>query len=69
MRTREGTAVTKAKGKLRGKQPKLPPAAQRTITTRYATGDVSLAELAEEYSVSRTTIHRVLHRQPSTPTT
>ncbi len=68
MRTREGTAVAKAKGKLRGKQPKLPPTAQRTITARYATGDVSLADLADEYSVSRTTIHRVLHRRP-TPTT
>lgn len=44
-------AVAKAKGKLRGKQPKLPPSAQRTITARYATGDVSLA--AEPVGKSR----------------
>ncbi|MCA1695435.1 MAG: Hin recombinase [Actinobacteria bacterium] len=69
MRTREGMAVAEVKGKLRGKQPKLPPAAHRTITARYATVDVSLADLDEEYSVSRTTIHHVLHRQPTTPTT
>ncbi len=69
MRTREGMTVAKAKGKLRGKQPKLPPTAQRTIVARYATGEVSLTDLADEYSVSRTTIHRVLHRQRPTPTT
>jgi len=68
MRTREGMAVAKAKGKLRGKQPKLPPTAQRTIAARSATGEVSLADLADEYSVSRTTIHRVLHRRPTLTT-
>jgi DNA invertase Pin-like site-specific DNA recombinase len=70
LRTREGMAIAKRKGKLRGKQPKLPPAAHRSIRRRYATGDVSLADLAEEYSVSRSTIHRVIHRlwipQPDT---
>lgn len=65
LRTREGMAVARAKGKLRGKRPKLPPTAQRSIAARYALGQVSLADLAEEYSVSRTTIHRVItaHRR------
>jgi DNA invertase Pin-like site-specific DNA recombinase len=62
LRTREGMAIAKRNGKLRGKQPKLPPAAQRTIRRRYTEGGLSIADLAEEYSVGRFTIHRVLHR-------
>lgn len=58
-------AIAERKGKLRGKQPKLPESAQRTIRRRYAAGEVSLADLAEEYSVGRSTIHRVLHRAPA----
>ena len=37
----------------------------RRARRRYATGEVSLADLAEEYSVGRSTIHRVIHRNPS----
>ena len=28
----------------------------------HADGEVSLADLAEEYSVGRSTIHRIIHR-------
>lgn len=66
LRTREGMAVAKRKGKLRGKQPKLPESAQRSIRSRYAEGGLSLADLAEEYSVGRSTIHRVIHGDPAT---
>ena len=38
LRTREGMAVAKRKGELRGKQPKLPESAQRSIRSRYAEG-------------------------------
>jgi DNA invertase Pin-like site-specific DNA recombinase len=62
LRTREGMAKARRQGKLRGKQPKLPPAAARTIRRRYAEGTVSLADLAEEYRVGRSTIHRIIHR-------
>lgn len=65
MRTREGMALARAKGKLRGKKPKLPPSAHRFVATRYATGEVSLVDLAEEYSASRTTIHRIVTRHRS----
>jgi DNA invertase Pin-like site-specific DNA recombinase len=61
LRTREGMARAKRQGKLRGKQPKLPPTAARSILRRYAQGDVSLADLAEEYRVGRSTIHRIVH--------
>jgi DNA invertase Pin-like site-specific DNA recombinase len=62
LRTREGMARARRAGKLRGKQPKLPSSAARTIRRRYADGDVSLADLAEEYRVGRSTIHRIIHR-------
>ncbi len=45
---------------LKGKQPKLSDAAQRSIRTRYADGELSLADLAEEYRVGRSTIHRIM---------
>lgn len=69
LRTREGMAVAKRKGKLRGKQPSLPESAQRSIRDHYAQGGLSLADLAEEYRVGRSTIHRVLHRDPAAVTT
>jgi DNA invertase Pin-like site-specific DNA recombinase len=57
----------KLRAGLRGKQPKLPPSAAPIIRRRYAEGDVSLADLAEEYSVGRSTIHRIIHRpEPDT---
>jgi DNA invertase Pin-like site-specific DNA recombinase len=60
-RTREGMALAKRNGKLKGKQPKLPEPARRSIRRRYAEGEVSLADLATEYSVGRSTIHRIIH--------
>ncbi|MDP4512006.1 recombinase family protein [Nonomuraea turcica] len=39
MRTREGMALAKKNGKLRGKQPKLPEPARRSIRRRYAEGE------------------------------
>jgi len=67
LRTREGMARARRQGKLRGKQPKLPASAARTIRRRYVVGEASLADLAEEYSVGRSTIHRIIHRpEPST---
>jgi hypothetical protein len=62
LHTREGMAKARRQDKLRGKQPKLPPSAARAIRRRYADGEVSLADLAEEYSVGRSTIHRIIHR-------
>jgi DNA invertase Pin-like site-specific DNA recombinase len=68
LRTREGMAKARRQGKLRGKQPQLPPSAARAIRRRYADGEVSLADLAEEYSVGRSTIHRIIHRpEPDSP--
>ncbi|MEU6580570.1 recombinase family protein [Nocardia sp. NPDC046763] len=62
LRTREGMAKARAKGRLEGKQPKLPLAARKTIHRRYRdpNDDASPADLADEYSVSRSTIHRII---------
>ncbi|MER6177875.1 recombinase family protein [Streptosporangium sp. NPDC001681] len=65
-RTREGMALAKRNGELKGKQPKLPEPARRSIRRRYAEGEVSLADLAVEYSVGRSTIHRIIHGAPET---
>ena len=62
MRTREGMAIARAKGKLRGKQPKLSDKQQRELTRMHATGEYSISDLAELFSVSRPTVYRTLKR-------
>ncbi|HEY8311147.1 MAG TPA: recombinase family protein [Gemmatimonadaceae bacterium] len=62
-RTREGMQVAKAKGHLRGKQPKLSDAQQRHLMEVHAAGTHSTAELAELFSVARSTIYRSIQRQ------
>lgn len=65
MRTREGMAIARAKGKLRGKQPKLSEKQQRELIRMHATGEYSISDIAELFSVSRPTIYRTLQRNPS----
>jgi len=62
MRTREGMAIARAKGKLRGKQPKLSEKQQKELARMHAAGDYSISDLAELFAVSRPTIYRTLHR-------
>ncbi|WP_425074123.1 recombinase family protein [Sagittula sp. S175] len=62
MRTREGMAVARAKGRLRGKQPKLSEKQQRELCRMHGTGEYSISDLAELFSVSRPTIYRALKR-------
>ena len=45
MRTREGMAIARAKGKLRGKQPKLSGKQQKELCRMHATGDYSIGDL------------------------
>jgi DNA invertase Pin-like site-specific DNA recombinase len=65
LRTREGMAIARAKGKLRGKQPKLSNRQQRELRRMHDTGDYSISELAELFRVSRPTVYRTLVRQRS----
>ena len=62
MRTREGMAVARAKGKLRGKQPKLSARQQAHLVTQHESGEHTIADLAEIFGVSRPTVYRVLER-------
>jgi DNA invertase Pin-like site-specific DNA recombinase len=62
MRTREGMAIARAKGKLRGKQPKLSDKQHRELCRMHGTGEYSISDLAELFSVSRPTVYRTLAR-------
>jgi len=64
MRTKEGMAVARAKGKLKGKKPKLSDRRQTELRRMYDTGDYSISGLAELFDVSRPTVYRVLQRTP-----
>ena len=54
-RTREGMAVARAKGRLKGKQPKLSARQAREMRRMRDTGTYSISDLAELFSVSRPT--------------
>ena len=62
MRTREGMAIARAKGKLHGKQPKLSARQQRELARMAATGEYTIADLAEVFTISRATVYRTLQR-------
>ena len=61
-RTREGMKVARAKGRLRGKQPKLTPTQEAHLVELQRAGTYTSAELAELFSVARSTVYRALQR-------
>ena len=63
LRTREGMAIARSRGKLRGKQPKLSDKQQKELRRMHNTGDYSISDLAELFSISRPTVYRTLARQ------
>ena len=67
LRTREGMAVARAKGKLKGKQPKLTPRQQTELTRMHTTGEYTIADLMEVFSVGRATVYRTLKRAAPMP--
>jgi DNA invertase Pin-like site-specific DNA recombinase len=60
MRTREGLEVARAAGRLRGRKPKLTPNQERHLVELHNTGGKSAAELAELFSVGRSTVYRAI---------
>ena len=62
LRTREGMAIAKANGKLKGKPPKLNPRQQAHLVGLHHAGTHTIAELADLFCVSRPTVYRVLER-------
>src|ERR1022692_1239079 len=61
-RTREGMRVAKAKGHLRGKQPKLNPRQEAHLVELLYSGEYSTAELGDLFGVARSTVYRVVAR-------
>ncbi|MGB2556544.1 recombinase family protein [Cellulosimicrobium sp. TH-20] len=61
-RTREGMAIAKAKGKLKGRKPKLTPAQERHLVDLHHAGNHTSAEIAELFGVSRATVYRAVGR-------
>jgi len=62
LRTREGMQVAKAKGRLRGKQPKLNARQEAHLVALHRAGEHSTAELGELFGVSRSTVYRAIER-------
>ncbi len=63
LRTREGMAIARTRGKLRGKRPKLSDKQQKELRRMHDSGDYAISDLAELFSVSRPTVYRTLGRQ------
>ena len=55
-------AVARAKGKLRGKKPKLSERQQQELRRMYDSGEYSISDLGELFGVSRPTVYRILGR-------
>ena len=62
-RTKEGMAIAKAKGRLRGRKPKLKPAQEAHALALLDAGEQTPAEVAELFGVSRTTLYRAKERR------
>lgn len=61
-RTREGMAIAKANGRLKGTKPKLSERQTKKLVEDHDSGKYTIAEMAQDFSVSRATIYRTLKR-------
>lgn len=61
-RTREGMAVARAKGRLRGKSPKLNPRQEAHLVALHDAREHTIGELAELFGVGRATVYRAVDR-------
>jgi DNA invertase Pin-like site-specific DNA recombinase len=68
MRTREGMAVARANGRLKGKQPKLNSRQRSHLLELHGAGEHTISEIAELFSVSRATVYREIARVGRYPT-
>ena len=55
-------AIARAKGRLRGKQPKLSPRQEAHLVELYRAGEHTIGELEELFPVTRSTIYRAVAR-------
>lgn len=68
MRTCEGMAIARSRGKLKGRQPKLTARQQAELVRTHSSGDYTIAELMEVFSAGRATVYRVLDRAANATT-
>ena len=61
-RTREGMQLAKAKGRLRGKQPKLSKSQEALVVALYRGGQHTTVEIADIFKVARSTVYRIVKR-------
>ncbi len=54
-------AVARARGRLKGKQPKLTARQQAELVRMHGSGEYTVAELMEVFSVGRATVYRTLN--------
>ena len=66
LRTKEGMRVAKAKGRLRGKQPKLNPRQEAHLVLLLKSGEYSTAEIGDLFGVARSTVYRAIGRDAAT---
>ncbi|MBY0442321.1 MAG: helix-turn-helix domain-containing protein [Mycobacteriaceae bacterium] len=66
MPTREGMAVARAKGRLKGRQPKLTAKQQKELGRMHDAGEYTVTDLAELFKVSRLTVSRTLQHGKTT---
>jgi len=66
-RTREGMAVARAKGRLRGRKPKLSSKQEAHLVELWRAGEHTTAELAELFNVARSTVYRAIQRAGEQP--
>ena len=62
MRTREGLAVARAAGRLRGRKPKLTPRQEAHLVELYRAGGRTTTDLAHLFGVGRSTVYRAIER-------
>lgn len=64
-----GVAVAKAKGRLRGKKPKLSPHQEAHLVELHRAGRHTTTELAELFNIARSTVYRAVQRAGAQSTT
>jgi DNA invertase Pin-like site-specific DNA recombinase len=67
MRTGEGMAIARSRGRLKGKQPELTAREQGELVRMRAAGEYAIAELMEVFCIGRAAVYRVLDRAGAGP--
>lgn len=61
-RTREGMAIARSRGRLKGKKPKLSPVQERHLVGLIESGDHTTSEVARLMGISRASVYRAVER-------